>query len=156
MVSSVGLMAQSESAGVEAVQGFLAELQELSEASGGRVVNWLVDGLIVEFPAPLEAVRLARQLQATLHASRCTIARVALHATDVLRGAETSYGQGMGLVRALTQLANSGDILLTEPVYEAVIEDGPIWESALSATPSIPSGYGVNQGPPLIELSPPN
>ncbi len=122
MVNSVGVIADNEASGVKVVKEFFAEAQALSNASGGRVVSWLGDGLIVEFMEPASAIRVARQLQKASQTSRRWHARVAIHAANLLVNEDESFGQGHSFVRSLNQVASPGDIVVTEPVYASVVE----------------------------------
>ena len=93
----------------------------------GRIVKTTGDGLLVEFPSPLEAVRCALELQATL--AQMIIARppqtfqmrIGINLGDIIIEPDGDiYGDGVNVAARLQQLADPGGICISGKVQEEV------------------------------------
>ncbi len=164
-------------------EGTLARLKalrgELIDPSiarhNGRIVKTMGDGVLVEFPSVVDAVRSAVEVQQSVAAreaentkERCIALRVGINLGDVVIDGDDIHGDGVNVAARLEGLADPGGICISGKVYEEVrdrldlrFEDlgekevkninRPIrvwrWASAASARASGPARTG--EPPPL-------
>lgn len=79
------------------------------EAHGGRVFGSAGDSVIAEFASPVEAVRCALRIQATLTVDDLPF-RIGIHLGDVLADADNLLGDGVNVAARLEQMAPPGGI----------------------------------------------
>lgn len=92
---------------------------------GGRVIDRAGDGLLLEFPAPVEALRWAIEVQSgTADPERPPGAlplRIAVHSGRVIDGHEGRvHGDGVNTAARLQAYAEPGGLIVSEPVRDAV------------------------------------
>jgi adenylate cyclase len=110
----------------------LARLRELRAsltdptiaAAGGRIVKTTGDGLLVEFPSTVDAVRCAIELQRGLASGNAGRAadqrldfRIGVHLGDVVVDDTDLLGDGVNIAARLESIAAPGGIALSEEVW---------------------------------------
>ena len=93
----------------------------------GRVVTTTGDGILVEFPSPVEAVRCATEIQECLAATgspespKALQLRIGINLSDIIIEADGDiYGDGVNVAARLEQIADPGGISISGKVYEEV------------------------------------
>jgi adenylate cyclase len=115
--------------------GTLARLKSAREqliepkiaAFGGRVVNLIGDGMLVEFPSVVDAVTCATEIQ---HAMNQHIAelppqerlalRMGINLGDVMLDGEDIYGDGVNIAARLESLCEPGGVLISGTAFDQV------------------------------------
>lgn len=95
------------------------------ERHHGRVVNTWGDGLLAEFPSPVEAVFAAveaqrRIAQRNLDARPPMHFRVGINLGDVMVDGNDLYGDGVNIAARLESLAEPGGVCISGAVFEQV------------------------------------
>jgi adenylate cyclase len=94
------------------------------EASGGRVVERLGDGLLLEFRSTVAAVGWALDLQAGLAEERTGhqpfSLRIAVHLCEVVADGERILGDGVNIAARLQEHAEPGGVAFSAAVHEQV------------------------------------
>jgi len=84
----------------------------------GRVVKTTGDGLLIEFPSPVEAVRCALAVQKALVSGRLQL-RIGINLGDVIIEPDGDiYGEGVNLAARLEALCDPGGVLISGKVYD--------------------------------------
>jgi adenylate cyclase len=98
----------------------------------GRVFKTTGDGILVEFPSPVEAVRCAATVQETLGSkaaeepSQPLQLRIGINLGDIIIEEDGDvYGDGVNVAARLEQLADPGGISISGKVYEEVRDKLP-------------------------------
>ena len=98
----------------------------------GRVFKTTGDGLLVEFPSPVEAVRCAAEVQETLASQasqepfQALQLRIGINLGDIIIEEDGDvYGDGVNVAARLEQLADPGGISISGKVYEEVRDKLP-------------------------------
>lgn len=93
----------------------------------GRIVKTMGDGILIEFPSPVEAVRCAVEVQqgAMQRASgvardRRIIWRVGINLGDVIADDHDLYGDGVNIAARLESLAEPGGICVSRGIRDQV------------------------------------
>jgi adenylate cyclase len=89
------------------------------EAHGGRVFGSAGDSVIAEFASPVEAVRCALRIQATLTVDDLPF-RIGIHLGDVLADADNLLGDGVNVAARLEQMAPPGGICISRALADLV------------------------------------
>nr|WP_286193673.1 adenylate/guanylate cyclase domain-containing protein [Tropicibacter sp. R16_0] len=89
------------------------------EHHGGRVFGSAGDSVIAEFASPVEAVRCALRIQATLNTAELPF-RIGIHIGDVLVDGDNLMGDGVNVAARLEQMAPPGGICISKPVADLV------------------------------------
>ncbi|MFC3118613.1 adenylate/guanylate cyclase domain-containing protein [Jhaorihella thermophila] len=118
------MMQQDESGTLSALRGFRAELFEPTVSGhGGEVIKRMGDGWLVVFPAVVQAVRCAVDLQQALAGVAGQLRlRVGVHLGDVVTDEEDIYGDGVNVAARLQQAAEPGAVLVSDIVHRSVDE----------------------------------
>src|SRR5438128_9103335 len=94
---------------------------------GGREVQTIGDGFLVEFPSALEAVRSALEIQQLMDKrnegvspERKILLRVAVHLGDVEHQDGDVYGDAVNIASRIQSLADPGGICITQQVFDHV------------------------------------
>ena len=94
-------------------------------ACRGRVVKTTGDGLLVEFPSAVEAVRCAAHVQREIAvhdqgvpADRRIVFRVGIHQGDILGEGEDIFGDGVNVAARLETLCEPGGLCISSRVRE--------------------------------------
>jgi adenylate cyclase len=107
-------------------EGTLAEIKALHQEviapavqhHQGRVVKTTGDGLLIEFPSPVEAVRCALAVQKALVSGRLQL-RIGINLGDVIIEPDGDiYGEGVNLAARLEALCDPGGVLISGKVYD--------------------------------------
>ncbi len=138
-------------------------------AHGGRIVKTMGDGLLLEFPSAVEAVRCAVEIQegmsrhnAKLPAERCLLYRIGIHVGDVVVEGDDIFGDGVNIAARLEPIAEPGGIVLSQRVFDEVRDRLPLafadgGERALkniARTVRVWRWLGAERGPPLPSVGP--
>jgi adenylate cyclase len=136
LVESVRLMAGHEAAVVARWRAFMDHAaQPVLPQHGGRLVKSLGDGLLAEFDEPVNAVKSAGALHAfftpsnrPLPADQRMHLRAGIHASHLYVGEHDVYGHGVNLAARVAGLGEAGDIIVTAPVRDAIVDgiDGEV------------------------------
>jgi class 3 adenylate cyclase/TolB-like protein/tetratricopeptide (TPR) repeat protein len=96
---------------------------------GGRIVKTTGDGLLVEFPSVVEAVRCAVDVQremrirnARLPAERRIDFRIGINVGDIIIDGDDIYGDGVNVAARLEALAEPGGICVSKAVRDQVVD----------------------------------
>ena len=93
----------------------------------GRIVKTMGDGLLVEFPSVVDAVRNAVEIQnavaedqAEIPTERQIVFRVGINLGDVVVDGDDIHGDGVNVAARLEGLADPGGIFVSETVYNEI------------------------------------
>jgi adenylate cyclase len=111
----------------------------------GRIVKTTGDGMLVEFPSVVDAVRCAVEIQRLMvdrnaeapEDKRITL-RIGVNLGDVIIDGDDIYGDGVNIAARLEALAEPGGICISRAVRNQIRDNSPIpsriWESEASRT----------------------
>lgn len=114
------LSAGNEPAALQLVELFQASARQEVARCGGRLVKFLGDGALAEFPSADAAVRAALALVPTFTVHSAAFGqtanlRVAVHVGEVTTAADGDiYGDGVNITSRLQQVANQGGVVVSE------------------------------------------
>jgi adenylate cyclase len=122
------LMGRDESGTLAALKVLRQEVVDPAIASGGgRIVKTTGDGLLLEFPSVVNAVRCALEVQAAMvnrtagMAEACRIAfRIGVNIGDVIVDGDDIFGDGVNVAARLQEIATPGGICVSSRVHEDV------------------------------------
>lgn len=121
------LMAEDELATVRTLAICREKIKALVGENSGRVVNFVGDNVLVEFPSALDAVSCAIELQnslgilnAGLPENRHMQFRIGINLGDILVDGDVIYGDGVNIAARLETLAEPGGICVSEMVYSQI------------------------------------
>src|SRR5215469_2547659 len=96
---------------------------------GGRIVKTTGDGLLLEFPSVVEAVRCAVDVQRGMAECNADVApderiefRVGVNVGDIIIDDEDIYGDGVNVAARLQALAEPGGICASKVVRDQVLD----------------------------------
>jgi adenylate cyclase len=121
-------MSLDESGTLTALKAHRCELIDPKIAEyGGRIVKTTGDGLLVEFPSVVDAVRctadvqsgMAERNQEIVHAVRLDF-RVGIDVGDIIIDGDDGFGDGVNLAARLQEVADPGGICVSQSVHENV------------------------------------
>jgi class 3 adenylate cyclase len=102
-----------------ALAGRLADIVQLrSRSHGGEVVKWVGDGVMFRFRDPSGAVVSSLDLVEEIPAAGLPPAHVGVAAGPVIRQGGDYYGRTVNLASRISDRAESGQVLVSEPVAE--------------------------------------
>ena len=94
-------------------------------ADGGRIVKTSGDGILVEFPSAVDAVRNALDIQEAMHRRNAEVAedarivfRVGINVGDVIVEGDDIHGDGVNVAARLEGLAEPGNVYVSSTVYD--------------------------------------
>jgi len=124
------LMGQDESGTLAALKAHRREVIDPKIAEyGGRIVKTTGDGLLLEFPSVVEAVRCAvdvergmAQRNADVPAERRIEFRIGINVGDIILDGEDIYGDGVNVAARLQALAEPGHICVSKVVRDQVLD----------------------------------
>ena len=113
--------------------GLKAHLRELIDPKiaeyGGRTVKSMGDGLLLEFPSVVDAVRFAVDVQrgmvdrnATVPEQHRIIFRIGINVGDIIIDGDDIFGDGVNVAARLQQLAEPGGICVSRVVRDQVLD----------------------------------
>jgi len=121
------LMAEDELATVRTLNICREKIQALVQKSGGRVVNFVGDNVLVEFPSAFDAVACGLKIQNALDhlnagvpVNRQMQLRIGINLGDILVEGDVIYGDGVNIAARLEALAEPGGICVSEMVYSQI------------------------------------
>lgn len=125
------LMQLDESGTVKRWQAFVDHVVDhLLPSGGGSLVKSLGDGLMIEFPDPRAAVRVALAMQAAIARTHEGMAhdyrlwmRIGIHVSPLIAGRHDVYGHGLNLAARLLTLAGAGEIVVSAEVRDLLTPD---------------------------------
>ena len=126
MVAYSRLMEADEEGTLAALKVLRDDLIEPKIAEyGGRIVKTTGDGMLVEFPSVVEAVRNAVEFQramaernADVPADRRIEFRVGINFGDIIIDGDDIYGDGVNIAARLEALAEPGGVCISGTAYE--------------------------------------
>jgi class 3 adenylate cyclase len=118
----------------------------------GRIVKTTGDGMLVEFPSVVDAVRCAAELQrvmidreAGIPEDRRIRFRTRINLGDVIVEDDDIFGDGVNIAARLEALAEPGGICISGTVYDQIRDKVPlrsrIWASRVSRTSRARCGF---------------
>ena len=127
------LMGVDEVGTLAALKAHRAELIDRKVADhNGRIVKTTGDGLLIEFPSVVDAVRGAVEWQDAMRTRNEGVAaekriefRIGVNVGDVIVEAGDVYGDGVNIAARLEQLAEPGGICISRAAYEQVRDKLP-------------------------------
>ena len=120
-------MMEADEEGVRArLRGLRAELIDPRiAADGGRIVKTMGDGMLVEFPSAVDAVRNALDISAAVRRRNADLAeneriefRIGINVGDIIVEADDIHGDGVNVASRLEGLCNPGEVFVSGTVYE--------------------------------------
>ena len=121
------LMADDEFATVRSLTACRQRVTEVVKQSGGRLVDFVGDNMLTEFPNTLDAVNCAGQihqclaeLNTNLSENRHIKFRIGVHVGDIMFDSERIYGDGVNIASRLQALAVPGGICISDMVYQQI------------------------------------
>ncbi len=121
------LIAEDEIGTIRALSASRENVAALVDESGGRLVDFVGDNFLAEFPDPLDAVRCAQQihtasetLNRNVPRSRHLTFRIGIHMGNVTALGDRLYGDGVNIAARLESLANPGGICISDNVFHRI------------------------------------
>jgi TolB-like protein/class 3 adenylate cyclase len=122
------LMGRDESGTLAALKSLRREVVDPPIAShGGRIVKTTGDGLLLEFPSVVNAVRCAVEVQTAMADRTAGIAedgritfRIGINIGDIIVEGEDIFGDGVNVAARLQEIATPGGICISSRVHEDV------------------------------------
>src|SRR5215204_6518681 len=121
------LIREDEEATVRALQDHLTAILPLISEHGGHVIDTAGDGILVEFPSVVGAVRGALAIQSAMEArnegvpeSRPLEFRIGINQGEIVVDREKAYGDGLNVAARLQGVAEPGGIAVSARVHEDV------------------------------------
>jgi TolB-like protein len=122
------LMGADEEGTLERLKALRRELVDPTIAGHrGRIVKTTGDGLLVEFPSVVDAVRCAVEVQQAMPEWNTGVAadsrielRIGINLGDVIVEPDDLYGDGVNIAARIEALADAGGVFVSNTVYEHV------------------------------------
>jgi adenylate cyclase len=122
------LMGRDESGTLAALKALRQEVMDPAIAShGGRIVKTTGDGLLLEFPSVVNAVRCAIEVQTAMtdraggmSEDRRIAFRVGINIGDIIVDGDDIFGDGVNVAARLQEIATPGGICVSSRVHEDV------------------------------------
>lgn len=113
------------------------------EACGGEVVGSQGDGFLGRFSTPVDAVQCAVEIQRELHQVERSAGfplrvRIGVHAGDAMEDDGDLIGKVVNLAARVTSASHPGEILVTEPVADAIAADFTCEDRGLKELRGVP------------------
>lgn len=122
-----GLMARDEVATVRTLTAFRNKMTDLVHRHKGRVVDFVGDNMLAEFPSTIDAVYASLGIQETLEQANANLSsdsrmyfRIGIHLGDVMVDGERIYGDGVNVASRLEGLAEPGGICISDMIFRQV------------------------------------
>jgi adenylate cyclase len=122
------LMGRDESGTLAALKALRQEVVDPAIAShGGRIVKTTGDGLLLEFPSVVNAVRCALEVQTAMADRTAGIAedrriafRIGINLGDIIVEGDDIFGDGVNIAARLQEIAPPGGICISSRVHDDV------------------------------------
>jgi adenylate cyclase len=122
------LMGRDESGTLAALKALRQDVVDPAIAShGGRIVKTTGDGLLLEFPSVVNAVRCAVEVQMAMADRSALVAedrriafRVGINIGDIIVDGDDIFGDGVNIAARLQEIATPGGICISSRVHEDV------------------------------------
>ena len=122
------LMGRDESATLAALRALRCEvIDPLIYAYGGRIVKTTGDGLLLEFPSVVDAMRCVVKVQTAMAAKvadvpedRRLVFRIGLHVGDIIIDGDDIFGDGVNIAARLQEIATPGGVCVSGRVYDDI------------------------------------
>jgi len=122
------LMGADEEGTLERLKALRRELLDPKIAEhNGRIVKTTGDGLLMEFPSVVDAVRCAVQMQQAMPERNADVAadnrielRIGINLGDVIVEGEDIYGDGVNIAARIEALADAGGVFVSNTVHDHV------------------------------------
>ncbi|SEP24144.1 adenylate cyclase [Rhodospirillales bacterium URHD0017] len=122
------LMGRDETGTLVALKAIRQEVVDPAIAShGGRIVKTTGDGLLLEFPSVVNAVRCAVEVQMAMADRSAEVAedrriafRIGINLGDIIVDDDDIFGDGVNVAARLEEIAPPGGICISSRVYEDV------------------------------------
>ena len=124
------LMGEDDSGTLAALKAHRRELIDPKIAEyGGRIVKTTGDGLLLEFPSIVEAVRCAVDVQREMAERNASVVaeqrlefRVGINVGDIIIDGDDIFGDGVNVAARLQALAEPGAICVSRGVRDQVVD----------------------------------
>ncbi len=120
IVGYTALMGEDEQKAIRLLDKNLSIQKPLIEQHQGKLLKEIGDGLLSSFNSAIEAVKCAIEIQDKLKDDPELNIRVGIHTGDVLFRDGDVLGDGVNIASRIESLASSGDILVSESVYNSI------------------------------------
>jgi adenylate cyclase len=122
------LMGRDESGTLAALKALRREVVDPAIAThGGRIVKTTGDGLLLEFPSVVNAVRCAIEVQTAMADRTAGMAedrritfRIGINIGDIIVEGDDIFGDGVNVATRLQEIASSGGICISSRVHDDV------------------------------------
>ena len=122
------LMGRDESGTLAALKSLRREVVDPRIAAhGGRIVKTTGDGLLLEFPSVVDAVRCAVELQNAMATSTAGVEedrriafRIGVNLGDIIIDGDDIFGDGVNIAARLEAIAEPGGLCVSQAVYDSV------------------------------------
>lgn len=121
------LMADDEIATIRALTTCRDMIGQLIDTVGGRLVDFVGDNLLAEFPNTQDAVSCAESIHQALATfnrpfpkHRYIILRIGIHMGEVTADGDRLYGNGVNIAARLESLAEPGGICISDVVFRQI------------------------------------
>jgi TolB-like protein/class 3 adenylate cyclase len=102
-------------------------ISPLVQSHHGRIVKFMGDGMLVEFPSAINAVGCGHAIQSRLNEAgellpleRRLVMRIGINLCDVMVVEDDLYGDGVNVAARLQEMAEPGGVWLTEDTWRHV------------------------------------
>jgi adenylate cyclase len=121
------LISEDEVSAVRILNSYRNEISSIVNKYQGRVVDFVGDNLLAEFPSAFDAVNCAVRIQQVLKnhnekqvPERRMNFRIGLHLGDIIIDGERIYGDGVNIAARIETLAEPGGICISDVIYKQI------------------------------------
>jgi adenylate cyclase len=120
IVGYSAIMQESETEAVEKVNRFREVIENKTPFFHGRIIQYYGDGCLLLFNSAVDAVALAKDLQAEFCEEPQLPVRIGIHIGDVLIKDGNVFGDAVNIAARIQALAQPGGILISEAVQKNI------------------------------------
>lgn len=121
------LISEDEVSAARILNAYRNEITSIVKKYQGRVVDFVGDNMLAEFPSALDAVNCAVWIQQVLKnhnekqvPERRMNFRIGLHLGDIMIDGERIYGDGVNIAARIETLAEPGGIFFSDVIYKQI------------------------------------